>query len=75
MLAVKLIVEPAHKGELLPTVGAAGVGFTTTEIVEEELPHPITETRTLYVPAMAGVTGDKVGFCTVDVNEFGPLQL
>jgi hypothetical protein len=41
VLAVKFKVDPAQIGELLPAVGAAGVGFTTTVIVACGLAHPL----------------------------------
>ena len=66
---------PAHNGELLPAVGAAGVGLTVTAIVETALPQPETLTNTLYVPEAAVVAAAMVGFCKVEVNEFGPDQL
>ena len=47
VVAVKLIVEPEHTGELLPAVGAAGVGFTTTVAVPAALAQPPTVTVTL----------------------------
>ena len=33
MLAVKLKVVPEQTGELLPAVGAAGIGLIVTEVV------------------------------------------
>ena len=75
LLAVKLIVLPAHNGELLPAVGAVGVGLTVTAIVDTALPQPETLTNTLYVPDAAVVTPAIVGFCKVDENAFGPVQL
>ena len=47
VLAVKLRVDPVHNGELLPGVGAAGVGLTITATVETALQQPITLTNTL----------------------------
>ena len=37
---VKLIVLPAHTGELLLAVGVAGVAFTTTVVVPAKLVQP-----------------------------------
>jgi len=39
-VAVKLKSFPAQTGELLPTVGEAGIGFTVTETVPAGLVHP-----------------------------------
>jgi hypothetical protein len=39
-LAVRLSVEPAQMGPLLPAAGAAGVVFTVTARVPGELVHP-----------------------------------
>jgi hypothetical protein len=41
-LAVKFRLDPAQSVELLPAVGAAGVGLTLTEIVEFDPPQPDT---------------------------------
>ena len=41
-MVVKLIVAPTQTGELLPAVGVAGIGFTTTVVVPNALPHPAT---------------------------------
>jgi len=69
-----LIGDPAQTGELLPAVGAAGAGFTTTAAVPAALVHPPTVTVTLYVPAIAAVAEGRVGFCNADVNEEGPVH-
>jgi hypothetical protein len=45
-LAVKFNVDPSQIAELFTAVGAAGVGFTTTAIVEAALPQPDTFTPT-----------------------------
>ena len=34
VVAVKLMVDPAHTGLLLPAVGVVGIGFTVTDIPE-----------------------------------------
>src|ERR1043166_9596692 len=75
VLAVKFNVEPAQIGELLPAVGAAGVWLTVTVTVPAEPVHPFTVAVTEYVPAAARVTFDMEGFCKVEVNPLGPLQL
>ena len=40
-VAVKLIVEPAHRGVLPPVVGAAGIGLTVTLVVPGGPVHPL----------------------------------
>ena len=47
VVEVRLMAEPAQTGELLPAVGAAGVGFTTTVAVPAALVHPLTVIVTL----------------------------
>ena len=42
LLAVKFNVLPAQMGELLPAVGAAGMGFTVTVTVPAGPVHPPT---------------------------------
>ena len=51
--AVRLSVEPAQIGELLPAVGAAGVAFTTTFTVPCALVHPFTVTVSISSKFMA----------------------
>ena len=74
LLAVRLSVEPAQIGELLDAVGGAGVGFTVTAVVAEELVHPRTVTVTEYVPLAATVALAIVGFCVAELKLFGPVQ-
>ena len=40
VLEVNKMVEPVHTGELLPAVGAAGIGFTTIVTVPAKLEQP-----------------------------------
>ena len=42
LLAVKLIVPPAHSVAVPPAVGAAGAGFTVTATVPAGPAHPAT---------------------------------
>jgi hypothetical protein len=63
VVEVKLSVVPEQTGLLLPAVGEAGVGFTTTEAVPAALVQPFVVTVTLYVPAIAAVAPAIVGFC------------
>ena len=44
VLDVKLIALPVQTGVLLPTVGAAGVVFTTTVVVPTALVQPLAVT-------------------------------
>jgi hypothetical protein len=74
VLEVNNMVEPVHTGELLPAVGAAGIGFTTTVVVPGKLAHPPTVIVTLYVPDIATVELGLVGVLRVDVNEAGPVH-
>jgi hypothetical protein len=59
---------------LLPAVGAAGIGFTTTAVVPAKLVQPATVTVTEYVPAFAAEAPLIEGFCKDDVNPLGPVQ-
>src|ERR1043165_7795781 len=74
VLEVRFNVLPEQIGELLPAVGAAGVGLTTTAVEAGELAQPLLAI-TVYVPAASPVTFAMNGFCNVDVKEFGPVQL
>ena len=71
---VKFNADPEQTGPLLAAAGAAGVGFTITFAVPAALVHPPEVTVTLYVPAMAAVAAGRVGFCTADVKDAGPLH-
>ena len=72
---VKLIVCPTQSGELLPTVGVAGVVFTTTVVVATALVHPPTVTVKLYVPAIPAVADAMLGSSNAEVYARGPVQL
>ena len=58
---VNSIVEPVHTGELLPAIGAAGIGFTTIETVPAKLEQPPLVTVNEYVPPITVVTLVKAG--------------
>jgi hypothetical protein len=60
---------------LLGTSGAGGSWLTTAVVNAGELVHPFTVAVTLYVPAFDKPTLLITGFCTDDVNPFGPVQL
>ena len=74
-LAVKLISLPAHKVAVPPAVGAAGAGLTVTATVPAGPAQPPIRAITEYVPDAVVVTEGIEGFCVVDVNEAGPVQL
>jgi hypothetical protein len=60
---------------LLPAIGAAGIGLTTTVVVPATLVHPLTVAVTEYVPAIAVVALALTdGSSDVEVNVFGPVQ-
>jgi hypothetical protein len=71
---VRFNVFPSQIGLLLFTVGVKGVRLTVTTVVAGELAQPLFAT-TVYVPAAASVALAIVGFCCVEVNPFGPVQL
>ena len=62
VFAVRLSVCPVHTGPLFPAVGVDGIEFTTTVVVPAALVHPASVTVTEYVPAIAAVALDMVGF-------------
>jgi hypothetical protein len=71
---VRFIVAPEHTGELLPAVGAAGIGFTTTTIVPAGPVQPTTVAVTLYVPEAKIVAPTIDGSSNEDEKLFGPVQ-
>ncbi|WP_207917090.1 hypothetical protein, partial [Flavobacterium hiemivividum] len=72
---VRFKVEPTHNGPLFDAVGVAGIGLTTTVVEPAALGQPATVTVTLYVPAVARVTPEILGFCNPELKLFGPVQL
>jgi hypothetical protein len=68
------IVEPAQYGPPFVAVGVAGVALTTTFVVPAAEGQPLTVMVTEYVPASAVVAFERVGFCSEDVNPFGPVH-
>ena len=74
MFEVNKIVEPAHKGELLPAVGVPGTAFTATTVVAIALVQPPTVTVKLYVPAIPAVAPGRVGSSSVEVYALGPVH-
>ncbi len=67
-------VSPAQYGPNCVKVGVTLV-LTVTVTDPATLVQPLTVAVTLYAPAAAVVTSAIVGFCNVDVNPFGPVQL
>src|SRR5213082_1622810 len=68
------IVAPSQYGPPLVAVGVAGIAFTTTFVVPAAEGQPFTVIVTEYVPASAVVAFARVGFCTTEMNPFGPVQ-
>ena len=77
-------VKVAHSCEVCPGVMDDGVavndvmtaGSATTTVVDPACDVQVfTVIVTLYVPASAMPTPDRMGFCCVDEKEFGPVQL
>ena len=68
------IVESAQNGPPFDAAGAGGIGFTTTGVVPPAEGQPFTVMVTRYVPASAAVAFARVGFCSVEVKPFGPVQ-
>ena len=73
--AKRFIWLPVHTGLLLVAVGALGVRFTVTGVVAGKLLQPATLALTVYVPDAAVVAPGILGFWSVDVKPFGPIQL
>jgi hypothetical protein len=60
--------------ELFAAVGVAGIGLTVTLVTPAGLVQPRTVCVTEYVPLADVVVAPMVGFCTDEVNVFGPVQ-
>jgi hypothetical protein len=58
----------------LDAVGALGIGLTVTVVVPAFEVQPLAVAVTEYVPDMAVVELEIVGFCSVEVKPFGPVQ-
>ena len=67
-------VLPVQIGLLLEGEGAAGIGFTNTEVVPNTLGQPATVAVTEYVPLAATVAPTMEGFCVDDENALGPVH-
>lgn len=72
---VRFNVCPSQTGELLPGVGAAGAGLTTTVTVPKELVHPPTVIVTEYVPDAAVVADGMFGSSREEPKLFGPVHV
>jgi hypothetical protein len=70
----RLRVAPSQYGPPFEAVGVAGVAFTMTLVVPAAEVQPFTVMVTEYVPASAVVAFARVGFCSVEVKPFGPVQ-
>src|SRR5579859_2931195 len=73
--AVRFSVDPAQMGPLLPAVGAEGVGLTVAVVVPGADGQLATVATTEYVPEAAAVAPTIDGFCALEVNPLGPVQL
>jgi hypothetical protein len=51
-----------------------GDELTTALVIAAGETHPEAVAVTLYVPEAARVAEEIDGFCSIDVNEFGPVQ-
>jgi hypothetical protein len=54
--------------------GIAGVGLTTTVVVEGGAEQPLTVTVAVYEPACALVTAPITGLRRFEVKPFGPVH-
>jgi hypothetical protein len=70
---VKFDPEQTVAGERVAVI--TGFEFTTTSVVPAALVQPPTVAVTEYVPALAGAGSGIEGFCNVELNPFGPVQL
>jgi len=68
------MVLPVQTGAFDDAVGVDGVALTTTAVVPIPDVQPFTVTVTLYVPAIATVADGRVGFCTDEANDEGPVH-
>jgi hypothetical protein len=69
---IRIRSPPTH-GVLATAVGRSTVLIVTLTVVEAEHPAEFVTVR-VYVPAAASVTPVITGFCSVEVNPFGPVQ-
>ncbi len=76
LLDVRVTLPPAQKvvGPPGVIVGVAGIGLTVTFVVPGADVHPMTVMVTEYVPASAVAALARVGFCSAELNPFGPVQ-
>src|SRR5207244_490875 len=70
---VSEIVPPTQNGPPLLAVGVAGIGLTATVVLPGVEVQPL-KSVTEYVPASAIVALARVGFWSVEVKPFGPVQ-
>ena len=76
-LEVSVTLPPAQNvtGPAGVIVGVAGFAFTTTVVEPAADGQPLTVTVTEYEPLFATVAFAMVGFCTFEVNPFGPVHV
>jgi hypothetical protein len=67
------ILAPAQTA-ILDSAVTTGTGLTVTIVAAVQVTPPLV-TVTVYVPLIAVVEVGRVGFCNVEVNPPGPLQL
>lgn len=75
--AVNVRVEPVHRAVGEAVIDATvGNGFTVALVVRTPVAvQPLASLiTTLYVPVAAVVADAMVGFCSGDVNVFGPVH-
>jgi len=71
------VTPPPTQNVIEPTLeieGVAGVALTVTLVVPVAEVQPLSVTFTEYVPLIDVVAFAIVGFCSVEVNPFGPVH-
>ena len=67
------MMAPAQTA-MLGSAVITGTGFTVTIVVAVQITPPLV-TVTVYIPLIAVVAVGRLGFCNVEVNPPGPVQL
>ena len=68
------MVAPSQYGPPLEAVGVDGLALTVTLVVPADEVQLFAVAVTEYVPDIAAVELAMVGFCSVEVNPFGPVH-